>query len=205
MDKQKPVIFLSASVPRPERDRRFYDTADITAIRDAVVGLVNAIIPDFCMVWGGYPAITPIIANIFEKRGYKDEKLVTLYQSDFFEAKFPEEDKVFSNFIQTETVKDTGGKDDMNLSLRLMRKRMIDENNIVAAVFIGGMEGIMDEANLVKELKPKAKLFPVASTGGASLVFYDKIVKEQDITLFSELHYDMAYTSMFKKILDNLK
>lgn len=205
MDKQKPVIFLSASVPKPERDPRFYDCADFTAIRDAVIGLVNAIIPDFCMVWGGHPAITPIIANIFEKRGYKNDNLITLYQSDFFKSDFPEEDKNFSNFIRTELVKGADGKPSISASLQRMRERMIGENNIVAAVFIGGMEGIMDEADIVKELKPKAKLLPVASTGGASFVFYDKIINEQDKTLYDELHYDMAYSSMFKTLLYNLK
>lgn len=53
MDARKPVIFLSASMPKPSRDERFYVTADFTAIRDAVLGLVNAIIPDFQLVWGG--------------------------------------------------------------------------------------------------------------------------------------------------------
>lgn len=208
MDKgksiDKPVIFLSASMPKVGRDPIFLESADFTAIRDAIVGLINAIIPDFKMVWGGHPAITPIIANIFKKRGYKNEKLVTLYQSNYFKSVFPEEDKSFSNFVQTEIVTNDDGRADMNLSLRLMRRKMIGENNIVAAVFIGGMEGIMDEADIVKELKPKAKLLPVASTGGASFVFFDKIINEQDEMLYDELHYDMAYASMFKTLLYNL-
>ena len=209
MDKgkslDKPVVFLSASMPKVGRDPKFLKTADFTAIRDAVVGLINAIIPDFKMVWGGHPAITPIIANIFEKRGYKDEKLVTLYQSKFFTSVFPEEDKAFSNLVLTKIEQDPNGKDDMNLSLRLMRRKMIGENNIVAAIFIGGMEGILYEANIVKDLKPQAKLFPVASTGGASLEFYNDIIKDHDEFLDRELHYDMAYTSMFKTLLYSLK
>ena len=44
MDSSKPVIFLSASMPTKDRDRRFFDSADFIAIRDAVVALVNAII-----------------------------------------------------------------------------------------------------------------------------------------------------------------
>lgn len=205
MDKQKPVIFLSASVPKPERDRRFYDTADFTAIRDAVVGLVDAIIPDFCMVWGGHPTITPIIANIFDKRGYKDDKLVTLYQSDYFKSVFPEEGKCFLNFIHTEIVKDANGKPSISASLKLMRERMIGENNIVAAVFIGGMEGIKDEADIVKRLKPQAELFPIASTGGAASVCYEDIIKKNYSAIDEKLHSDMTYTLLFKELLYNLK
>lgn len=205
MDKQKPVIFLSASIPKPERDPRFYNCADFTAIRDAVIGLVNAIIPDFCMVWGGHPAITPIIANIFEKRGYKNDNLITLYQSDFFKSDFPEEDKNFSNFIRTEVVKGADGEPSISASLQRMRERMIGENNIVAAVFIGGMEGIKDEADIVKRLKPNAKLFPVASTGGAASVCYKNIIKESNPVVDEKLHFDMAYTSLFKELFTSLK
>ena len=38
-------IFLSASIPYPERDKRFYNTADIIAIRDAVRALATVVIP----------------------------------------------------------------------------------------------------------------------------------------------------------------
>jgi len=39
-------IFLSASIPYPERDRKFYDTADIIAIRDSVRALATVVIPN---------------------------------------------------------------------------------------------------------------------------------------------------------------
>jgi len=32
-------IFLSASIPLPERDPKYYETADVIAIRDAVIAL----------------------------------------------------------------------------------------------------------------------------------------------------------------------
>ena len=38
-EKRLNNIFLSASIPSPDRDRQFYDTADIIAIRDAVKAL----------------------------------------------------------------------------------------------------------------------------------------------------------------------
>lgn len=53
-------------MPTNDRDHRFFDTADFIAMRDAVVALVNAIIPHYRLVWGGHPAITPIIHDIFK-------------------------------------------------------------------------------------------------------------------------------------------
>ena len=38
-------VFLSASIPYPDRDKKFYDTADIVAIRDAVRALATVVIP----------------------------------------------------------------------------------------------------------------------------------------------------------------
>ena len=50
-------IFLSASIPDPERDRIYYDTADIVAIRDAVRALATVIIPHSKLIWGGHPSM----------------------------------------------------------------------------------------------------------------------------------------------------
>jgi len=36
VQKNLDKVFLSASIPLPTRDKRFYDTGDIIAIRDAV-------------------------------------------------------------------------------------------------------------------------------------------------------------------------
>lgn len=54
-------IFLSASIPFPDRDKRFYDTSDIIAIRDSVRALATVVIPHAKLIWGGHPAITPLI------------------------------------------------------------------------------------------------------------------------------------------------
>ena len=38
-------IFLSASIPLPERDEKYIGTADIIAIRDAVIALTTVVLP----------------------------------------------------------------------------------------------------------------------------------------------------------------
>ena len=54
------AIFLSASVPTVGRGN-YYETADPFLIQIAVRELVFAVIKNQKIVWGGHPAITPMI------------------------------------------------------------------------------------------------------------------------------------------------
>ena len=54
-------IFLSASIPLADRDPKYFDTADNTAIRDAVIALARIVLPKAELVWGGHLSITPLI------------------------------------------------------------------------------------------------------------------------------------------------
>ena len=44
-------IFLSASIPLPERHPKYYDSADIIAIRDAVIALASLVIGKHKIIW----------------------------------------------------------------------------------------------------------------------------------------------------------
>src|SRR5690606_35061305 len=66
-EQKMKSIFLSASIPLPERDAKYYDTADIVAIRDAVIALTTVVLPHHRIVWGGHPSITPLIYYVMEK------------------------------------------------------------------------------------------------------------------------------------------
>jgi len=89
---------------------------------------------------------------------------VTLYQSEFFEDEFPEENAFFGNVEFTKAV-----KDDREASLLLMRQEMLSRPNLSAAVFIGGMNGVSEEVNLFQAYHPQATQVFVGSTGGAAL------------------------------------
>lgn len=89
---------------------------------------------------------------------------VTLYQSEFFKDEFPEDNERFRNVIFTKKL-----NNDREASLKLMRQRMFKEHQFKAAVFIGGMGGIVAEFEMFRQLQPNAKVVPVTSTGGASL------------------------------------
>ena len=76
-------IFLSASVPLKERDPKFFETADVIAIRDAVIALASTVLAnkEYHLIWGGHPSITPLITLVLERYGLKMSDRVTLYQS----------------------------------------------------------------------------------------------------------------------------
>ncbi len=55
------AIFLSAGVPDPNRGPQYAKTADTVAITAAVSALVHVTLGRRLLVWGGQPAITPMI------------------------------------------------------------------------------------------------------------------------------------------------
>ena len=186
-------IFLSASIPLKERDERYFKNADIIAIRDSVIALTTVVLPNHRLIWGGHPSITPIIYHIMQRLGLNIQEHVTIYQSLFFEKYFPEDNNKFKNVILTEK------KLEKEASLLLMRKQMLTENSFVAGVFVGGMEGIEEEFKLFRELQPNALLLPIASTGAASQIVYDKYLSSE--LKNNRFENDYAYMSLFQDLL----
>lgn len=188
-------IFLSASIPLADRDPKYFDTADNTAIRDAVIALARIVLPKAELVWGGHPSITPLIKLVLEKQNLKVEDHVTLYQSNFFAKFFPPENEYMEKVIRTDTL------EDRTSSLKLMREEMIVKNDFCAAIFIGGMEGVEDEYKLFKEAHPDVPVFPIASTGAASRILYfkDNFTNERLLTDFC---YLPLFDELFEGILD---
>lgn len=187
-------IFLSASIPLPERDPRFIETADIIAIRDSVIAFVTTVLPFHRIIWGGHPSITPLIYYVMQKLNLNIQDRVTLYQSRFFEKFFPEDNNQFNNVILTDAV-----ENDREKSLAHMRERMLSESQFSAAVFIGGMEGIELEYNMFREIQPHALLLPIASTGAATKMVYDNLLPDQYKN--ERLVKEYGYMSLFQKLL----
>lgn len=184
-------VFLSASIPYPDRDKKFYDTADIVSIRDAVRALTTVVIPKAHLVWGGHPSITPLIRFVMDKMNVDLKKHVTLYQSLFFEENFPPDNFAFENKVLTEK------RNNRNESLELMRSKLINENDFKVGIFIGGMDGINDEYLIFKERHPNALILPIASTGAAARILYERQPQSYDI----RLNNDYAYMALFRDLL----
>ena len=190
MAQQIKNIFLSASIPVAERDRKYIETADVIAIRDSVIALASVVLPHYRLIWGGHPSITRLIAQVLRHSSQDVNQHVTLYQSKYFERYFPLENEDVAHIVYTP---DLGDK---TTSLFEMRKKMICCNGFAAGIFIGGMEGVEDEFRMFSKVHPHALLLPIASTGAAAKIIYDKAPEEYDSNLMTEL----TYASLFKKI-----
>ena len=115
-------------------------------------------------------------------------KAVVLYQSKFFAEMFPEENRRFGNVEYVDAV-----PNDREGSLLRMRKVMLSRNDLVAAVFIGGMEGIFSEYDLFREFHPGAAILLVPAAGGAArqLAEHRGITSDRDLESvdFAELFH----------------
>ena len=161
-------VFLSASVPLPKRGD-FHESANPFLIQFAVRELLTVCLGRRLVVWGGHPAITPMVWSVCEDMGIQYAKAVKLYQSKFFKDFFPEENRRFKNVVYVNAV--TG---DEQKSLQRMRKQMLS-GPFGAGVFIGGMEGIFDEYDVFRRLNPAAKVIALRAPGGAALQLAKKL------------------------------
>lgn len=186
-------IFLSASIPSPERDKKYYQTADFIAIRESVRALAMTVIPKTILVWGGHPSITPIITNVLQSMECDINKHVLLYQSNFFEGQFPHENKSVGNIIKTEIV-----DNDKEQSVDFMRTKMIFENDYYAGIFIGGMDGVEKEFDMFMISHPNALKLPLATTGAAAKFIYERNKDAFQIKLEREYSYRNLYNSILK-------
>lgn len=185
------AIFLSAGVPDPKRGAEYAATADTVAITAAVSALVHVTLGRRPLIWGGHPAITPMIWIVAQDVGVDYAAWVRLYQSRYFQDEFPEDNDRFQNVTYVEQV-----AQDREQSLQAMRVRMFSESSFGASVFIGGMGGIVDEFELFRRFQPGAKVVPVVSTGGASRVVADRLGG-----VATDLQDDLDYVAVFHRHL----
>ena len=183
-------VFLSASIPSLYRDQKYLATVDLIAIREAVTALTMVIAPTDRLVFGGHPAISPLVHLGAERLGVPDN--IYIYQSLFFKSRIPPSSLKFRHLIWTQAGVDRAA------SLKAMREQMIVSEHFQAGVFIGGMEGVEDEFQLFCHHHPKAVILAVASTGAAArILFYHEPLGTKD----SGLEHDVAYASLFRRLL----
>ena len=156
------AIFLSASIPVLGRGN-YFESADPFLIQMAVREFLTLALGRRRIVWGGHPAITPMVWAVCEDLGVSYSDAVVLYQSRFFEEIFPEENAHFANVKFVDPV-----DSDREASLFAMRRAMLSRDDLSAAVFIGGMEGVLAEHEIFTEFHPSAKVLAVSSPGGAA-------------------------------------
>lgn len=187
-----PAVFLSASVPDPQRDERFYRTGDVVRIRDATEALVEAVLPVGRLVWGGHPAIGPFVKAISCRLGLPDR--VITWQSKYFQGSSTAEAHALSQ------VRWVDAAQTLTESVNLMRDAMLTSEPFVAAVFIGGMEGVIDEHAQFGRLHPTAPRLPIGTTGGAAQILcHDH--PHPDAAVAAQLEGELAYALLFEDLL----
>jgi hypothetical protein len=192
-------VFLSASVPDPLRNEKYFKTGDSIAIRDAVIALLAVVLPRTKLVFGGDPAITPMVKWVADQFGAFDK--VRIFQSKFFRSSYLADIALF-RYEETEIV-----QDDRELSLVSMRTQMIGSENFSAAFFVGGMEGVEQEYEMMKQLKPAVPRFPVYTTGAAAQSLW---MREWEAapriyeTELSELRSKTSYLALFTHLLEGV-
>jgi len=184
------AVFLSASVPQP--GRRGSESFDPVLLGSAVHAFVEVVLGRRLLVWGGQPAITPIIWEAARRLDVPYERSVLLYQSAFFRDRYPEVNVRFDNWVEVEAA-----EGDMHASLALMRSRMFLDHSYEAAVFIGGMEGVIDEFDALREAAPGARLVPLPVPGGVSRELFELVE-----SLPSEMRTRTDFTYWLYRLLD---
>ena len=199
MTRRSPnLIFLSASVPLPSRNPLYFETADVVAIRDAVRALVMVVIEQGArLVFGGHPAISPMIRlQVLQSRTAVGD-IVVMYQSRFFERSFPDDNKAFERVVLIDAV-----PEDRDASLTAMRRSMLDQQFGIG-IFIGGMEGVEHEYGMFREMHPKTPAFPIASTGAAAGKLY---AADPDLTKkHPELADEISYLTLMRNLTASLR
>lgn len=186
----KRAIFLSASVPYREP---FVSECDPVAIREAVLALVAVALRERPLVFGGHPAISPLVEHAARSLGAL--KNVHIYQSRFFEDKIPEVARKFENLHWTERARDEAE------SLRLMRKEMIGSLDFCGAVFVGGMEGIFEESKSFREFQGDKPQLAIGSTGGAAEALLQEMRQTMNDSTYRLLKEERRYRRVFRELL----
>jgi hypothetical protein len=159
------AVFLSASFPSGERGARF-EPVDPAAIADAVSSLIRAtFVAGGRVVFGGHPTITPLV--LLGAAEYSQKGSVDIFQSQWFAVDTPTETLRLEHegYGTIHWTKRRGSREE---SLTLMREEMLGRSRPVAAAFIGGMEGLFEEWDLVGALLPECVRVPFAGPGGAA-------------------------------------
>lgn len=157
---------------------------------------MKAVIRQTKIVWGGHPAITPMILAICQDLNIDYSQSVILYQSRFFADQFPQENSHFENIILVDAV-----ANDREASLLKMREQMLSRQDLKAAVFIGGMEGMEAEYKLFRHFHPTAKVLPVAAPGGAARQLAEMISQNDEVDRYSSVDFARLFHTELNSLL----
>jgi hypothetical protein len=188
---------MSASVPSPQRADQFRRIPDAAEqIEQAVVSLTRAVLSEGGrLVFGGHPAISPMVAMVAgeyrasrraESRAERPPANVRIYQSGVFRERAADSTMLMFDLGMADIVWTEGDPEESfdaspskgpryPRSLARMRREMLDRERPDCMVAIGGMEGVIEEARLYREMFPGRPIYVLERTGGASALLREKL------------------------------
>lgn len=196
-------VFLSTSIPDADR---WEGTADSLEITDAVVAFARAFLSaGLRIVSAAHPTIAPLLLYVAAELPIGHANRVAIYQSQLFEPILPAATRRFESdgtgeVIWTPAVDgERPVPGEWNKSLRIMRDRMLRETNPAAAVFVGGMDGILEEFALFTEQFPGRPTYPVSRPGGEARHLFEGAEDRQDFLAGD------VYPTIWRAVLDDLE
>jgi len=169
-------------------NRPYLESSQPARIRAAVIALTRSILMrGMRLVFGAHPAISPMVLSAGrdvqpESHGAEakpesagTEPRILIFQSQYFERELPDSTLDLASWdagllVFTPVVRVRGKPREYwrSPSLNLMRELMVSVPGLCAAIFVGGMEGVAQEAALFRERHPEKPMYPIASTGSAA-------------------------------------
>lgn len=202
------AVFVSASIPDPDRWAGVFDPLEIT---DAVVAVAREVLAaNGRLVTAAHPTIAPLLLYVAAEQQPAESPAVTVYQSEVFDGYMPEEISRFQEegvgvVVPTPRVADE--PPDPRLapeSLQLMRQRMFDDSQLAAAIFVGGMSGIPREHALFTAVHPELPKYALARPGGEAASLLDGCPPELRQLLAEGDIYPAVARSIIANIVDRL-
>jgi hypothetical protein len=199
-----PTLFLSASIPDPERwDGGF----DAFAITDAVVAVARTFLSaGWTLTTAAHPTISPLLLYVAGELPPEGRQRIVTYQSELFGRILPDatlrfEEQGIADLRWTPAApgdRPVPGRWDR--SLEVMRRHMFEEAAPVAAIFVGGMEGIRHEYELFGELWRERPRYAIGAPGGAA-----RELAEGSERLGRLLAESPVFPTVARAILDDLR
>lgn len=199
-------VFLSASVPIPERSEEYERIPEAPLqIEEAVACVARAIFMEGgTLVFGAHPSISPLVAQVIDhyyvaapaeeiisRPHGEDEHFrwmnpsLKMFQSEVWREWWAEASERLSRhpLVQLDWIQAVSGESvDPSVknrpqapgSMKQMRQEMIKRTDPAAMIAIGGMKGVLDEAEEFLRLRPGKPIFTFVTTGGAAAVLAKK-------------------------------
>ena len=224
----RPTLLLSASVayehPVPPHLKPHDQTAFRQAgepylrdlqparIRSAVVELTRtALGHGWRIAFGAHPAISPMVL-VVARDMRAPAGSVLIYQSRFFERELPNSTLERAAWegggwlVMTDACDGPTEAARRDASLTLMREAMAYTPGLRGAAFVGGMQGVEEEAGLLALLRPDLPRYTIASTGSAARKLWEEHRQAFGTSRVGEavLEHNPAYSVVARRIFDDM-